>query len=90
MIAIESDAESNSGLMIDEPTEGTPKQSVEQAMQSASADLSATPLVTGVQAPMEVGEEGIETAEALEFSAATPESESAMVVSSSTPTPISI
>ena len=54
VVHIESDVESNSGLMIEEPAEGTPKLNAEQAGQSASADTSATPLMTGVQAPLEV------------------------------------
>ena len=56
VVAIESDVESNSGLVIDEPPEEMLKQSTgtEQAMQSASADPSATLLATGLQPPMDV------------------------------------
>ena len=59
MVAFQSDAESNSGLMIDEPAEGTPRPSAGTGipMQEVSADTSPTPLVTDVQAPMEVEQE---------------------------------
>ena len=57
---IESDAESDPGLLIDEPAKETPKESAltEQAAQPMSADTSGTPLATGVQTALDVqGEE---------------------------------
>ena len=59
-LAIESDAESNSGLIIDEPPTETAKDiaASEQALQSPSADPSPTQFATGAEAPIEeLGEE---------------------------------
>ena len=63
VVSIESDAESISGLRIDEPGDGTPQQSAGtgSAMQSASGDTGATTLLKDVQAPMEVEQEQEET-----------------------------
>ena len=94
MVHIESDAESNSGLIIDEPAKGKPKQSAEMrpATQSASPDTSATALVTGAQAPREVEQEEEEMEVGGEAEASTPtlEESAKAVVSLPTPTPIPI
>ena len=62
VLAIESDVESNTGLVFDEPAKEIPKQSAGsgQKLQSPSADTSATPFSTGVQVPMEVKDEEME------------------------------
>ena len=63
MVAIESDAESNSGFMIDEPAEGIANRSARTGptVQAASANTRATPLAKNVPTPMEVqGEEEVE------------------------------
>ena len=92
--AIESDVESKSGLIIDEPAKEAAKDraATGQGMQSARADITAATLRLGGEAPMEVqGEEQeMETEVALDLNVPTPESEAAMTVSSPTPTPISI
>ena len=56
LVEVESDSESNSALIIDEPTEKAVKQSsaAEQAVESTHGDISLVPLATVVQAPLEV------------------------------------
>ena len=95
VVAIESNAESNSDLIIHESAEETSKESAvaEQARPSGSADSSAVPFATGVKTPMEVqSEEGeVEKGAMGELNVPTPESEMAMAeLSSPTPTIISI
>ena len=91
---IELDLESNTGLVIDEPSEEMPKQSTgtEKAMQLASADMSATLLATCLQAPLdgEQEEEEMETGEVVEANIPTLEELASAVLSSPTPTLISI
>ena len=55
MVAIESYVDPNSVSVIEKPSDGTAKQSAgpEQAVQSASGDMSGTLMATGVQASME-------------------------------------
>ena len=73
VVAIESDAESDTCLMIDEPAKEILQQSAgtEQVMQSASANAGATPLAMGESTPNEVqGEEEVEMGVAMETSTA--------------------
>ena len=74
---IESDAESDTGLMSAEPATEIPKQNagMELAMQLASADTSAIPMATGLQTPMDVQgeEEAMETEVALDLNVPTAE-----------------
>ena len=63
VVAIESDAVSNSGLMIDEPAEEMSNRSAGTAstVQKASANTSASPVAKDVPIPLEVkGEEEVE------------------------------
>ena len=91
---VESDAESNSALVIDELAEETSKESVTtgQAEQSGRADTGAVQLPKDGEASTDVVEdEEMKNEEGAELSAPTSEKQSVMaVVSSLTPTPISI
>ena len=93
MLAIESEAESNSGLRSDEPAEGMAKRSAGTGptVQAASANTRATPLAKNVPTPMEVqGEEEVETEVAMEISTPTLEELASAVPSSATPATITI
>ena len=61
---VDSDAESNSVLISDQPVKETPKQNAatEYAVQSASRNRRATMLAMDVQAPMDVEQQEEELA----------------------------
>ena len=88
IVAIESDEESSAQLVIDDQAEGMPEQSAGTgpAVQSTSANRSATPKGVDVRTPMEVEEEA-EVGMAMEVSVPTPEDLGMAVASTPTPTP---
>ena len=77
VVHVESDVESVTCLMIDEPGKELPKQSVEQQLQIASDSTCSTPLAMWEPTPMDVqGEEQeMEMDTMLEVNVPTPSSE---------------
>ena len=81
---VESDAESDTGLMIDDPAKEILQQSAGkgQAVQLISTNTSVTLLATGVPTPMDLQgeEEEMETEAALDVNVPTLESDMATAV----------